>query len=137
VLWRGQLSRRRTNVGATRLCQPADRRGGTARGDRRDSSARGEAALGQGHEAHEAVDPNDTASVSIKTAKGAKCSIDVEYASGSSTAKGLGTKKANSKGAITWKWKVGGRTTPGEWPISIYCTKGDRSGDASTSFTVR
>ena len=84
-----------------------------------------------------AVDPNDTASVSIKTAKGAKCSIDVQYLSGSATAKGLGNKKADSKGAITWKWKVGGRTTPGKWPIEIWCEKGDRSGDASTSFTVR
>lgn len=83
------------------------------------------------------VDPNDTASVSIKTTKGAKCSINVEYKSGSATAKGLGKKKADSKGAITWKWKVGGRTTAGEWPIDIWCEKGDRSGDVSTSFTVR
>ena len=83
------------------------------------------------------VPQNGTASVSIKTAKGAECSINVEYASGSATAKGLGSKKANSKGAITWKWKVGGRTTKGEWPIDIWCTRGERSGDVSTSFVVK
>lgn len=83
------------------------------------------------------VQQNDTASVSIKTARDAGCSIEVEYASGSASAKGLGEKKANSMGAITWKWKVGGRTTPGEWPIYIRCSKGDRSGDVETSFTVK
>ena len=80
---------------------------------------------------------NQTASVTIKTTKGASCSIDVEYNSGPSTAAGLGTKKANSSGTITWKWKVGGRTARGTYPIYISCEKGDREGTAETSFRVR
>jgi len=75
--------------------------------------------------------------VTIKTLARARCSIDVEYASGPSTAAGLGDKTASSTGVITWSWKVGGRTTLGTWPIYISCVLGDRSADVSTSFTVR
>jgi hypothetical protein len=78
-----------------------------------------------------------TASVTIKTAPRAACSIDVEYASGSSTAAGLGDKTASSTGFITWKWKVGSNTTRGTWPIYITCELGDRSGSVDTEFTVR
>ena len=80
---------------------------------------------------------NANASVTVKTAKGARCSISVEYASGYATAAGLGDKKANASGVVTWKWKVGGRTTTGRWPIDILCDLGNRSGHASTSFVVR
>ena len=80
---------------------------------------------------------NTTASVTIKTTKGAECGIDVQYPSGSSTAKGLEPKIADSKGAVTWKWLVGRNTTKGNVPIEIICTLGDRSGTANTGFTVK
>ena len=80
---------------------------------------------------------NGTAKVSIKTSAKARCSIDVEYASGSSTAAGLVDKTASSTGAISWSWKVGGNTTRGTWPIYIDCELGTRSGSVDTSFTVR
>lgn len=83
------------------------------------------------------VPRNGTASVSIKTTEGATCDIEVIYNSGPSTAAGLGTKKANSSGAVTWKWKVGGRTAKGTYPIHITCIKGDRNGSADTTFRVR
>lgn len=80
---------------------------------------------------------NGTASITIQTAKNAECSINVEYSSGSATAKGLESKDSGSKGVVTWRWKVGGRTTKGEWPIDIWCTRDNRSGETSTSFTVK
>lgn len=80
---------------------------------------------------------NATASVTIKTTKKASCDIDVEYNSGSSTAKGLDTKTADSSGAVTWKWQVGRNTTKGKVPILITCTLGDRSGSVDTEFTVK
>ena len=79
---------------------------------------------------------NATASVTIRTIKGSRCDILVEYSSGNATAKGLGTKKADSSGVITWKWKVGSKTTRGTWPIDITCELGARTGNASTSFKV-
>ena len=82
------------------------------------------------------VPRNGTASVSIKTAKNASCSIDVQYASGSSSASGLVDKTANAAGVVKWSWKVGGRTTKGTWPIYITCDLGDRSGSVNTEFTV-
>jgi hypothetical protein len=80
---------------------------------------------------------NSIASVTIKTAAKARCSIAVEYKSGPSTAAGLGDKTASSSGVVTWSWKVGSNTTRGTWPIYIDCQLGSRSGSAETSFTVR
>jgi hypothetical protein len=80
---------------------------------------------------------NATASVTIKTTKGAECGIDVQYKSGSSTAAGLEPKIANSKGAITWKWLVARNTSKGSVPIVITCTLGDLSGRLDTGFKVK
>jgi len=78
-----------------------------------------------------------TATIDVKTAAGARCSITVEYKSGPSEAKGLGSKKAKSDGRVAWSWLVGSRTTSGRWPIAIRCSKGDRDGQLSTRFQVR
>ena len=77
------------------------------------------------------------ASVTIKTHKGARCSIDVEYASGPSDAAGLGDKTAPTSGVITWNWEVGPSTTKGRWSIYVGCDWKDQTADASTSFRVK
>jgi hypothetical protein len=83
------------------------------------------------------VNPGDTASITITTKKGAKCSIDVEYESGRSTAKGLGAKKADAKGQVKWSWLVGINANPQVVGISIGCALGGRSGQVSSSITVK
>jgi hypothetical protein len=77
------------------------------------------------------------ATVGIKTAKKARCDIDVEYDSGTGTAKGLATKTADSGGRVTWRWRVGRNTHKGSVPITVSCTLGNRSGSVDTTFTVR
>ena len=79
---------------------------------------------------------NATASVTIKTTKGAECGIDVQYKSGSSTAAGLEPKVANAKGAVTWKWIVAQNASKGRAPIVITCTLGDLSGRLDTAVKV-
>jgi hypothetical protein len=61
------------------------------------------------------------ATVVVQTASGAQCSITVIYKSGPSEAQGLVPKQADSNGRVSWSWKVGTRTTPGEWPIIVTC----------------
>lgn len=80
---------------------------------------------------------NGTASVTIRTTPGSTCGIDVQYASGSSTADGLADRKTGTTGVVVWKWKVGANTTRGTWPIDVTCTLHDRYGSASTTFTVK
>jgi hypothetical protein len=75
---------------------------------------------------------NHYATLKAKTAARISCSIDVEYASGSSTAAGLVAKTSDSTGQVSWTWKVGGRTTIGTWPITVTCG----SGSAQTSIKV-
>jgi micrococcal nuclease len=65
------------------------------------------------------VAPGDYASITIQTAPGASASIEVDYKSGPSHAKGLEPKTADSSGYVTWEWKVGTHTTPGQWPVII------------------
>lgn len=80
---------------------------------------------------------NARASVTIKTTTGAECGIDVQYASGSSTADGLEPKTTNASGAITWKWVVARDVKKGGVPIVITCTLGSQTGRADTSFKVK
>jgi micrococcal nuclease len=72
------------------------------------------------------------ASVTIRTAPRAMCSITVWYKSGPSTAAGLDNAQTDAKGLMSWAWKVGTRTTSGTWPITITC--GDQP--AETEVTV-
>ncbi len=60
----------------------------------------------------------------VHTAAHANCTIEVEYKSGPSTAAGLYPKTASASGAVSWNWVVGTRTTPGDWPVTVTCTRG-------------
>ena len=76
------------------------------------------------------------ASIEIRTAPNALCTIAVIYKSGASRAKGLSPKRADKQGAVAWSWIVGTRTTPGRWPIIVNCALGNRQGKLETSFDV-
>lgn len=65
------------------------------------------------------VSPGYYASITVKTNPGAGCSITVYYKSGASKAQGLDPIIADSNGLCSWTWKVGARTTPGTWSISV------------------
>lgn len=75
--------------------------------------------------------PNQTVTLSVRTGASVYCTIEVDYASGVSTAQGLTPKTSSSSGSVSWTWKVGGRTTPGTWPITVSC------GNNSASTTIR
>jgi hypothetical protein len=78
------------------------------------------------------VHRGDYASLTVSVRPAHACSIVVTYQSGPSEAAGLGTKRPIA-GKITWRWKVGSRTTPGRWPIQVKC---GTSGTLKTSFVV-
>jgi micrococcal nuclease len=63
----------------------------------------------------------------VRTAPGAACSIEVEYASGPSGAAGLDPAMASGSGVVSWTWLVGTRTTPGDWSVTVTCSKGSDS----------
>jgi micrococcal nuclease len=83
------------------------------------------------------VAPFTDATIQVQTSPGASCSITVLYKSGPSRAKGLAPQTADSRGRVTWIWRVGSNTTPGQWPIAVRCQKGYDSGELKTSFEVR
>lgn len=66
------------------------------------------------------VSPNDYASLTVRVAPRARCTIKVVYDTTVSRAKGLGAKTG---GLITWRWKVGTSTNPGRWPVTVNCGK--------------
>lgn len=67
----------------------------------------------------ETVSAGETASVAIRGKPHTQYSITVTYKSGPSKAAGLETKTTGADGRVTWSWKVGTRTTPGTYPITI------------------
>jgi len=73
------------------------------------------------------------ASITINTAPNVLCTIAVYYKSGQSEAQGLEPKNSDGNGNCTWSWKVGNRTTPGEWKIVITA---EGAGQTETYFTV-
>jgi hypothetical protein len=83
------------------------------------------------------VSPGDDATIAVQTAPNASCLITVRYKSGPSKASGLVPKTSDSKGNVSWTWRVGSRTTPGKWPITVTCSSGGRQGTLGTAFVVR
>jgi hypothetical protein len=79
---------------------------------------------------------NSEAAVTIQTAVGARCTIQVRYRSGPSKARGLGPSTADGDGTITWSWRVGYRTSIGEWPIDVACDLGSNKAQLRASLTV-
>ncbi|WP_332238925.1 DUF4236 domain-containing protein [Sporolactobacillus sp. KGMB 08714] len=65
------------------------------------------------------VSPGQIASVSAKGSPNAPASIQVIYSSGPSTAAGLVSKTTDGSGNVSWTWKVGTRTKPGDYPVNI------------------
>lgn len=66
------------------------------------------------------VSPNDYATLTVSVSPRARCTIRVEYDTVVSKAKGLGPKTGTR---ITWRWKVGSTTNPGQWPVTVKCGK--------------
>jgi micrococcal nuclease len=61
-----------------------------------------------------------------------RCAIAVLYKSGPSHAQGLIPKRP-VRGHVIWKWRVGGNTTLGTWPIQVNCGS---AGSFRTHFRV-
>jgi hypothetical protein len=78
------------------------------------------------------IGAGSNATLVVKVARTATCSITVNYKSGPSHAAGLYSKRS-SGGRVSWTWKVGTRTTPGRWPIVVRCGS---VGTLRTSFVV-
>ncbi len=83
------------------------------------------------------VSPGSSATVRAKTAPGADCSIDVEYKSGKSTAKGLDPKQADAASDVSWTWRVGHRTASGEYSALVTASMDGRSITQKATFVVK
>mgnify|MGYP001627533841 CR=1 FL=1 len=68
------------------------------------------------------VRPGDTATLRAAVPAGASCSI--RYVTGKGTvskAQGLGTKKADPSGNVSWSWKIGTGTASGTGTVTVTC----------------
>lgn len=65
------------------------------------------------------VGRNESAKLMIKGLPDTEYSISVYYSTTASTASGLEAKISDPSGSVTWEWKVGGKTKPGEHRIVI------------------
>lgn len=65
------------------------------------------------------VTPGSYATITIHAIPSTTADIEVDYKSGPSHAHGLVSETVGSNGEVSWTWKVGTRTTPGNWPVII------------------
>jgi hypothetical protein len=82
------------------------------------------------------VSAGSNASIRVKTLPGANCTITVHYKSGPSSAAGLEPKAADANGEVSWRWKVGSRTSPGNWRIVVTASHDGKTVAQDTTFTV-
>jgi hypothetical protein len=59
------------------------------------------------------------ATIKIQGKPNTQYSITVYYSTSKSTAEGLEKKISDSNGYVTWTWKIGAKTKPGEHRIVI------------------
>jgi len=83
------------------------------------------------------VAPFTDATLAAKTVPGAACTIVVLYKSGPSRARGLVPREANSRGVVSWTWRVGSNTTTGRWPVIVRCSVRDDVGELRALLEVR
>ncbi len=67
------------------------------------------------------VVPGSNVSITIKTLPLSNCVISVIYDDKPSKDSGLGPKKADDYGALTWTWTVEESVPLGKWPLKITC----------------
>lgn len=66
--------------------------------------------------------PGGTASATVQTTPNAYCTIDYYTPIGThSTAQGLEPKNADPQGVVTWSWRIGANTTPGDGQVIVTC----------------
>jgi beta-lactamase superfamily II metal-dependent hydrolase len=82
------------------------------------------------------ISAGSTANLKIKTLPGAECTITVYYKSGASKASGLDPKTANANGEVSWSWKVGSNTSPGDWRIVVTASQGGKTAMKEIEFIV-
>ena len=66
-----------------------------------------------------AVRRNEDVIVRFDGKPGDSYNLSIRYKSGDGTADGLGVQTVNDQGFVAWRWHLGGRTTLGDWPITI------------------
>ncbi len=67
----------------------------------------------------ESVSPGDEATLCAKGTPGVLYAIAVHYSSGVSKASGLEAAAAGEDGVVTWTWKIGHQTKPGQYRIAV------------------
>lgn len=65
------------------------------------------------------VEGGQNATLSAKGKPNTEYDIKVVYSSGESSAKGLENKNSDANGNVSWTWKVGAKTNPGTYTITV------------------
>ena len=79
------------------------------------------------------VRPGETASVTIRTAPGVECTIQVHFELGPIEADGLEPQIADDEGLCSWSWQVDDEAVPGDGMI---LAKAKGQGGQGITFTV-
>jgi len=62
------------------------------------------------------------ARIDVQTSPGTQCMLLIHYEAGGAAKDLALPKRADSKGRVSWTWRVDPKATPGSWPIGVHCT---------------
>lgn len=83
------------------------------------------------------VSPDSIVTVTAKTEPGADCRIEVPGGLESSRVEGLAIKRADESGIVSWTWRVRPNASPGNHPIVITASLGERAARAEVTLVVQ
>lgn len=83
------------------------------------------------------VSPDSIVTVTAKTEPGADCRIEVSGGLESSRVGGLEAKRADESGVVFWTWQVRPNASPGNQPIVITASLGERAARAEITLVVQ
>ncbi len=83
------------------------------------------------------VSPDSIVTVTAKTEPGADCRIEVPGGLESSRVEGLEIKRADESGIVSWTWRVRPNASPGNHPIVITASLGERAARAEVTLVVQ
>ncbi|MEW5826252.1 MAG: Lpp/OprI family alanine-zipper lipoprotein [Candidatus Bipolaricaulota bacterium] len=82
------------------------------------------------------IEPGKTAKLVMKTWPGAVCSITLNYPADQELPRGLGEKKADRNGEVSWSFRVAKTVAPGAYGIEVLAMADDKTTKATTNLVV-
>lgn len=86
--------------------------------------------------ANATLDRGDKTILKAHTDAEATCKVILSYPVSSIDYAAPSAQQTDANGDVVFEWRVDPTTPPGEWPITVECSKGDRDGSTVSNYNI-